>query len=296
MRWGLFVVSALSCCVGIAQPTVLETYGDSVTAGFLSRTDVTAAPPLSDVSHMISDMAMFEITGNPNYIAPLHAPDLAWPSVLSRLEAKAGIPMTVVNRAVSGAAASDVVGQVQGAPAASGPVVALILIGHNDLCNRPDTPDTLAAGYYNNVNQALAAWDGRHTGSMMYLLPVGEINRVYHTLSGYVWFSSDQGKYACEESWKRLFPYCPWYADQFAAGSLDAYMNPRLAAFDQMLDRLAKEWEAKSGKNHFRFLANIQQEAYEKEYFAIDCFHLSPQGQSRIAERISQALNPADWE
>jgi hypothetical protein len=73
-------------------------------------------------------------------------------------------------------------------------------------------------------------------------------------------------------------------------------MNPRLAAFDQMLDKLATEWNTKSGKNNqYHFLATVQQVNYEKEYFAVDCFHMSPIGQSTMATRISEQVSPADW-
>ena len=51
-----------------------------------------------------------------------------------------------------------------------------------------------------------------------------------------------------------------------------------------------KEWNRKSEHNHFVFLDDILQDTYEKEFFAVDCYHLSAYGQSALADGIFKSI------
>jgi hypothetical protein len=111
----LFIVSIFSIS-SRADSRVLEAYGDSLTAGFLSNTDLTAPPNLDGVSQIMSDLVMYKMTSNPKYLEPHQKPELAWPQVLAGLLANEMGPLTVGNYAVSGAHTSDLLSQVQRAP------------------------------------------------------------------------------------------------------------------------------------------------------------------------------------
>lgn len=90
----------------------LETYGDSLTAGFLSNTSLMTPPPLKDISKIISDLAMFKLTDLVQYIEPHQSRTLAWPSQLAEILRKDGSRVEVENRAVSGSTSADLQSQL----------------------------------------------------------------------------------------------------------------------------------------------------------------------------------------
>jgi lysophospholipase L1-like esterase len=276
---------------GFAAPHI-ETYGDSITAGFLSHTDVTRAPTLTQMSEIISDLAMFlmDKEKNRDYVAKEHAPELAWPSVLSKKIDPAG-PVQLYNYAVSSSRTWEMEGQVKANRITAGDTRAFFFIGHNDLCNNMDAPANIGKEFGAQFSRAIAAWDATHKNSIAYLIPVADIHRVYEALDGYVWYKGGKRDYTCVDSWTKFFPYCPSHYKKRQAGTLDAYMKPRLAAMNGALDDLANEWTKKSTSNKFAYLKDAHDTAYEKELFAVDCFHLSARGQTMVANRVLQLVN-----
>lgn len=269
----------------------IEVYGDSISAGFLSRTRVTAAPPLSEVGVTISNLAMYlmDREKNKHYVDKEHAPDLAWPALVAKEIDPAG-PVKLYNNAVSSSRAWEMAGQVRSNKAPAGKTRAFFFIGHNDLCNNLDTPKNIAAAFGNEMDDALRLWDAAHSDSVAYLVPVADIHRVYKALDGFIWHRGTKKNYTCMDSWTKFFPYCASHYAKFKVGALDTYMVPRLDAMNDMLDARALAWSKKSTKNRFVYLKNAHDTPYLKEFFAVDCFHMSPEGQRQIADRVLEML------
>lgn len=267
----------------------MEAYGDSLTAGFLTDTNVTKPPPLKDISSLISDLAMFLMTKNRSYMAKHHAPQLAWVSVLSKKLFPTG-SIVLDNHAVSAARTFEILGQVQSHKDRGEPSTSFFFAGHNDLCNNTDLPSHIGYAYRLEIGRALAAWDAVHQNSTAYLVPVSDIHRVYAALTGYVWYRGTQSDYRCEDSWAKFFPYCPSHLAKFKLGQLESYMKPRLAAMNRALDDLTFEWNKKSRTNKFVYLKGAHDVAYEPAFFAVDCFHLSEIGQRKLAERADYLI------
>lgn len=290
----------LSCvCIALASAgawagtdPVLETYGDSLTAGFLSHTDVTHPPPLRTVSSTLSDLAMFKVTNNRKYIEPHHAPTQAWPAVVARKLAEKGTKLLVDNRAVSGARLHEVMGQVGGVKEERQETIAFFFAGHNDLCDNEDDPEAIAAYFTARLRNIVDAWAVKHRNSTAYLLPVADIHRVYSTLNRLAWFKGSQHNYTCNDSWEKLFPYCLSNARRLKAGTLDAYLVPRIEAVNRAIRKAADELTKTVGSNRVRFLDLTQEMAkpFEPGFFAIDCYHLSAEGQRLVGEKVAAAM------
>jgi lysophospholipase L1-like esterase len=266
----------------------LEAFGDSLTAGFLSGTTLTAAPPLPEISDIISDMALFKLIKNPAVLVKLHRPDLAWPQLLAQLEGKRlSARVSVDNQAVSGAHVANLVSQVSRVRVSNETTQAYFFIGHNDLCNNPKEVTSLVGELINHYRVGLEAWDKTHEGGTAYLIPVAAIQDVYEVLHGYKWYTGPKVNYTCEDSWDKLFPYCRSYHRLYKTGKLEEYLIPRVRGINQGLEKLAEEWDRRSlRKNHFRFLKDFDRLSFRPEFFAVDCYHISPAVQRAIAEAL----------
>jgi lysophospholipase L1-like esterase len=277
-----------------ATPAVIESYGDSLTVGFLSNTDVTSHPPLSLIGQIYTDIAKWKIEQDPKYIAPYTKPENSWPVQLANQMAGAGPAPVVYNRAVSGSRSADLLKQVQSLTAPDGSAIAFFFMGHNDLCTpSTDTVDGIANNFQANYDRAIAEWDARHHDTTAYIIPVGDIHRVFAQLDGYVWHRGfEDSDLSCYDSWTRLFPYCPRYAHMQEKGKLEGYLKPRLDAMNARLATQVIEWNRKSvSGNRFVYLDGIQNQDYQTAYFAVDCFHLSSQGQRALSEAIYHKIN-----
>ena len=294
-----FVVGALGCLLqsllastGLAQDITIETYGDSLTAGFLSGTNVTAAPPLDVLSKIWSDLVMFKMSGDRKYLAPHHRADLAWPAQLAKSWKTGGINVSVKNYAVSEDRTKDLLQQLKGARPTEH-AASFFFIGHNDLCDNNDSPEAIGAQFAKEYGAALKAWDEKNHGATAYLVPVGDIYRVYKLLEGVVWHNRSGRSYRCDDSWTKFFPYCTSYYKMLKAGTLEETLAPRINAMNAALENLAKDWTKNSKRNRFKSITNMQAKPYEKDYFAVDCFHLSDVGQAAIAENFAKEIgNP----
>ena len=277
------------------SPRDLETYGDSITAAFLSGTSVTSPPPLSgegSVSEIVTDLANYLFNGEKEKLVKHHAPDVAWPVLLGKQLAASGEKFAVKNYAVSGARVKDLSSQVSRSSRTSGyGTMAFFFIGHNDLCNANDDPKVIADRLMVDYKKALAEWNAKHEGAVAYLLPIADVHRVFHTLKGYVWHKNGTKRYACEDSWERLFPYCPSHAKKLKAGTIDDYFVPRLREINRAIGELATELNrASGGKNRFAYAEGIMSKPFEADFFAVDCYHLSAAGQKRVADGAVEYL------
>jgi len=301
LGWLFATVSffTLGNSIAVGHPNVIEAYGDSLTAGFLSGTSLTAPPPNRGVtaddlsiSKLLHDMLLYRITGDTSLLVPEHWPQLAWPQVLSELEQTSSHAISVHNEAISGAEIKDLMGQVQGAPVNRRKTQAFFYIGHNDLCNTSMTPDEQAQSYYEQYAAALQYWDQNHQNSEAILVPLLDLSRVFTLLDGYVWYKGPEATYDCDFSWTRLFPYCPSYLPMYKKGELPGYVQPRVEAMNQELHTLAEQMEEKStGSNHFSVLDHVYDQQFSPDYFAVDCYHLSAVGQQTIATTFKTLLD-----
>ena len=196
----------------------------------------------------------------------------------------------VRNHARSGNKSWELINQVREVKSTETPVVAFYFLGHNDLCTNEDTPETFGERYQNTMREALQEWDRRHQKSVVYLMPIGEISRVYETLDGYVWRKTAAGSFSCQDSWMNYFPYCRSYYQKHVEKTLRSELEPKITQMNASLSRLALELTGQSSGNRFYYLEGINQGPYRPKDFAVDCFHLSSNGQKVIAEAVYHAI------
>jgi lysophospholipase L1-like esterase len=281
-----FYVSALASETGV---TKIEAFGDSLSAGFLSNTKVVEAPPLPELSRIVSDLAAYKLFHNLNYLKPHQNAAWAWPQRLSELLASGGGKIEVLNYAVSGAFTKDLSQEVKEAPSAE-ESWSFFFIGHNDLCRNAAPPETVAKKFKESYQKALTEWDAKHKNAVGFIVPVGDIHRVYAALEGYVWHQSKGAKLSCWDSWSLYFPYCPSYAKLQRTHQLEGFLAPRIQAMNSALSDMVNEWNHKSLQNRFLFLDGVHDRDYEPRLFAVDCFHLSSQGQEALATSVYETL------
>jgi lysophospholipase L1-like esterase len=289
------VLIALAARANAIPVSRIEAYGDSISAGLLSMSPVDGVTSLREVDGIIKDFVRYSCSRDPKYLTAHEARDKAWPRRLAELMGDnlqgTGAAIPVDNLAVSRARSAALLGQVESAPHHDPATAAFFLIGHNDLKDNPRSPDEIASIYSSEYARALVAWDQRHLASTAYLVPIGDLPRVYSTLKGFVWYRSARHDYRCDDSWSVYFPYGRQYYFLFRRHELESDLDPRIHAMNSALERLAVELDRSSRRNHFRFVHGIHDLAYRSEYFAVDCFHLSVTGQQRLAEAIYREID-----
>ncbi len=288
-----FIVGIFAFCAAgmgvVAAPEVIETYGDSISAGFLSATAHNDHVPLFEVSRIWTDLASYVATGDVAKYEKLHAPDLAWPN---QLKAAWGAKY-LLNRAITGAVAADMAQQIAKTPKIKKDVSvgAFIFIGHNDICKSQVDEEDFEKQYYDEMQAAITAWDTKHDGATLYLLPTGEIDRIYKTLEGSVWHRSNKVTLTCNDTWERFFPFCAENNKRRKDGTLSDYLISRGKIVRKVLKRLAIDWNRDTKqKNQFMFLADLLSGEYQRDYFAVDCYHLSEKGQKVLAGDVLKKI------
>ena len=280
-------------CSSRAQTIILEAFGDSLTAGLLAHTNTTHHNELSDVSVILSDLTMFKLTKDRSYLLKHERPQSAWPQVLANLLSTKKTQFEVRNYGLSGARSDTLESQVNQAKAVSeaDPTIAFFFIGHNDLCHNTESPEMLVSDYSTNFNKAISEWDRRHKGSKAYFMSIAEINRIYPLLDNHVWYEGDKGRYRCNENWERLFPYCISHYKKFQEKTLDSYLVPRIEAINHSLFAMAEEWKKKSTRNQYFHIEMDSRAEFKKNYFAVDCYHLSKDGQAFVTDQIIKQIS-----
>ena len=280
-------------CSSRAQTIILEAFGDSLTAGLLAHTNTTHHNELSDVSIILSDLTMFKLTKDRSYLLKHERPQSAWPQVLANLLSTKETQFEVRNYGLSGAQSNTLETQVIQAKAVSEaePNIAFFFIGHNDLCHNTGSQEMLVSDYSTNFNKAISEWDRRHKGSKAYFMSIAEINRIYPLLDNHVWYEGDKGRYRCNENWERLFPYCISHYKKFQEKTLDSYLVPRIEAINHYLFAMAEEWKKKSTRNQYFHIEMDSRAEFKKNYFAVDCYHLSKDGQAFVTDQIIKQIS-----
>ena len=126
MKWAFLFLTCAQLQAGN-----LEAYGDSLTAGLLSGTKVTAPPSLEEISSILTDYGRFILTRDPRFMDRHHRKDLAWPEKISSL-LPGNRPDKVLNLAVSRARSFNLSSQVELADPSTN-TNAFFFIGHNDI-------------------------------------------------------------------------------------------------------------------------------------------------------------------
>lgn len=268
-----------------AEALQIEAYGDSLTAGFLSGTQVTSPPPLQDISDILTDMATSFRLKDRSGLARHHYPKLAWPQqVVNDLRAK-GVDAQLRNYAVSGSRSYDLLAQIK-KNTQSGKTVAFFFIGHNDLCDQYNSTSDMTFNYKLGVKDALKEWARRHKNSEAFILPVGKVDEVFSLLAGYKWKRGKNHDFTCDQNWERNFPYCRAHFKKYKAGTLDAFLKERIRGLNDTLRDIVDELAKEDTKNSYVLLKDTHGVSYGKEHFAIDCYHLSSEGQESLAGRV----------
>lgn len=293
MRYLLAVLCTGVWCNWINAATLhVEAYGDSLTAGFLAGTSVTSPPPLTEVSKMMSDMTSFKLADRTK-LDKHHYPQLAWPQqVVNELKARGNPDIQLHNYAVSGSRSYHMGSQIRANKVADSSV-AFFFIGHNDLCDDYPTKEDMVDTYISYVEDSLKQWGKSHKNSEAYVLPVGKVDEVYKLLAGYTWKKTASHDFTCDQNWERNFPYCRANFKRYKAATLDKYLKERITLMNTALEKLVLSQQKADSQNRYVYLTDTHNASYQKEHFAVDCFHLSEKGDADLASRVVSGIDKA---
>lgn len=272
---------------------VIETFGDSLTHGIFAKTSVTSSTPQL-VSHLMGEMSKFGLTRDVGHIEPYGNKSDAWPNYLKdQFESESSQSVSVANASMIMNDTNDLLKQVRQINFSStSDVMAFFFIGHNDLCPSLDESiGALTRRFKVQYRNALLEWDQMHDGAKAYILPVGNVDEAFSLLNHYTWFETTNGKkHQCNDQWGLYFPYCRRMGALAGVGRLKEVLRPRIEAMNIELRELVDEMNQRSGKNHYRYVGDMSDIPFEVSYFAVDCFHLSSQGQRAIARNLRRFL------
>jgi lysophospholipase L1-like esterase len=266
----------------------IEAYGDSVTSGFLSDTQLESKRPFSDISKLMFQLGL--TLGKEENLQGFSRFELAWPKKLSELS---GTTPKVTNLAVPNVGTDALVNQVALSTDESG-VSAFVFIGHNDLCRTVNWSDAQVAAYYeHHIEKGVKLWEEKHQKSTLYFLPVGRIDRIYKNLWDFTWNKTDYSENRCRDIYLKYIPMCLPVADLALKGKLESVIGERTKQLNRILENVVQK-NAKGSKNSYQYLSSLEQVEYQREWFAMDCFHLSSEGQKQLAEKVWQSIQPAE--
>jgi lysophospholipase L1-like esterase len=262
-----------------------EAYGDSLTIGFFADRKSLTDPSLSlsDVENAYS--SVFWTLGTERGLLKLSKPELAWPT---RLKESLSPSTPIDNRAVPNASSSDLTDQVRKGGSSVNDAIALFFMGHNDICDLVQlSDDELVNQFTQNFSRALDDWSSRHSRSIAYLVPVGDIGRLYMTLWDYEWTKGQK----CSDTYLTHIPFCSRLAKMGQKGSLAAFTKKRTDKLNLALRKLAIEKSnGNAGGNVFHFVEGMENIEIRPSFFALDCFHFSEEGQKFFAEKVKNAI------
>jgi lysophospholipase L1-like esterase len=288
----LVLTFSLLAVANADSPKAIEAYGDSLTAGFLSTYSIDSPPPLKTISTTLSDLARFVLTKDRKYTRKYEDKDLAW---VTQVAKKLGVPADQIhNHAFTGARGFDLMEQVNDYRGPTEATAAFFLIGHNDICKDARAAEVLGEDVAEHYLQALQKWDQNHRGATAYLLPVANVDQVFDELDKVVWYKSDQTEYSCRESWEVLFPYCPRYTLMRHQGTLREFLRDRIESINSHVESLVKNWKS-TRNNQLEFVRDGKTFPLKREYFAIDCYHLSETGQRAVGDHLASFLSKPVW-
>lgn len=290
------VISGLFFLSTSLQAVTVEAFGDSLTHGFFAKTALAGSTPAYALG-VVGDLVLFKITNDASYVDKYGGPQNAWPRIVADALTEAGASSPVNNLAVTGGSSKGLLAQVDKLKyTGAKDVRAFFFIGHNDLCpGLMESAETLAKKFVANYERALVKWDATHDGSTAYILPVGNVTEVYEVLSNYVWFESTNGeKYKCDTNWSIYFPYCPVYSELLKEGKLRQVLTPRIDLMNKQLEQLVHHFSKSTNRNRFFYLDKLHEAKFQSNLAAVDCFHLSAQGQKSLSEAVVKELKSLD--
>lgn len=292
MRHLFLVISVFLSSITFSQTTVMETYGDSLTTGLLNYTNITENNELNSVSAILSDLSTFKLTNDRSFLKKHEWAEFSWPAYLTSRLKNTETQFEIRNFALSGARSNELIEEVAKAPQpeANRNVIAFFFIGHNDLCYHKGNPESLSQDYFNNVQRAIEEWDKKHQDARAYLISVAEVQNIYPVLDELVWHDGPRARYRCNENWTLFFPYCPTFYKKHKQGTLNDYLIPRVEALNESLDKIVETMKRNGGRNQYFRLNKSMGAEFRKEYFALDCYHLSRNGQEFLANELYQAI------
>jgi lysophospholipase L1-like esterase len=281
--------------VDSAHSTTVEGYGDSLTSGFFNYTH--AWEPFWETQAQRQNLRMYALAHNffPRRanarLATEEDRNRAW---LAKLGAKMQTiygDVRWINRGVTMARARDLFGQIVRPEPVQERVFAFFFMGHNDLCETGTNGfDTQA--FVNQYHAGLAHWDANHQNATAFLIPIGDIPRVFQTVDRYIWNQSPRGEFlTCQEIRQRFFPFCQ---KAYAPGGSPAIVSMNRWYLNDSLAVLAAYWSqiGKPRGNRYVYLEGALDEPYYPQYFGADCFHLSEAGHDAVADSIFRRAFP----
>ena len=275
-----------------AQAMIMETYGDSLTAGLLDYTNINGKNELEKVSSILSDLTMFKLTQDRSFLKKHERAEYSWPNLLAQKLTGGSSNIEIRNYALTGARTNALMEEVKKATTTTDAddVIAFFFIGHNDLCHTKGSAEELKSEFTSNFFSALRDWDRKHLGARAYLISVAEVQYLYPVLDGITWYDGPKAKYRCNENWENLFPYCPAFYKKYKEGSLNEYLNPRIKEINDSLTEIVDTMKTESQRNQYFRVEMTPGAHFKSDFFAVDCYHLSSQGQSFVADQIYQSM------
>lgn len=277
----LFILLSFS-----ANAQVMETFGDSLTAGTLSKTSILNTSK-SYVSQIMGDLVKYALLKEEKYLNKYGEKSDAWPA---KLKDMLGDINELHNYAVPGAVTSDLVPHVKKALTTTPQTFAFFLMGHNDLCDNGLTPAAMAEKFKKQYRSALIEWDKKRENSTAFLLDVGEVHSMITAMNGYIWEKKGGHEYTCNQTWETYIPYCSAYSKLVKQNKIKEVVGKQIEAMNASLDDLVAEMNSRSSKNTFKHVKYWHGE-FQPEFSASDCFHLSKKGQETLADQVFQALH-----
>jgi len=282
------------------RPVIVEAYGDSLTAALLGGEKNLENPPgLKEVSSTLSDLAMYLITKEAKYKDPYEHRTTGWPARLAKkLSAHHGIPFEAHNYGVISAETFELPEQLKGLPAGTSKrTLAFVFIGHNDFAVDMDkSVEALAEKHRKGLADFFKEWDKRHSFSSLFIIPVGDVYKVYHRMNDLTWYQNQTVTYKCNDSWEKFFPYARSYYQLFKAGQINEYFIPRIEAFRRVERETARNWNWTSFTNSYYYYEPKKPFPYEPRNFAVDCFHLAGNGQEEIAQATFDTVHSEQFD
>lgn len=279
-------------------PKTMAASGDSITAGAL------AGFKRSDAHNPLVIFKFLYFIGKVGYTRSIYAFESrarSWatgdsPKVrthasrLNELNASSNSRLAAYNASVSGATSHDIKIQIdsilswshktlgQGAPD-----YVMLAIGANDACQNTNSEMTPVSTYANNVRNAIFRILEASDSSRVLVSGIPDLNHLRNV---------------AEDSWLGLPPVSTckqmWALHKFCNNVLvekdlskRAEVTKRIFAYQDELEYIRQEANARFGKDRVRFAFDVHNYRFTDDEISIDCFHPNVHGQ--------QALSDVTW-
>lgn len=262
----------------------IEAYGDSLTSGFLADTQLTPKRPFYEMGQLMFQLGL--TLGKEEKLQTFSRFELAWPKKLSEI---AGSNPKLSNWAVPNVGVDALVNQADQMPETQG-ASAFVFIGHNDLCRTVGWTDGQVADYFKvHIENGVKKWEEKHQNSTLYFLPVGRMDKVYQKLWDFKWNETDRTTNRCRDIYLKYIPMCLPIAELALKGKVESVIGERAKKMNRVLEDVAQKNNG-GNKNRYQYLSSMEKVEFKEDLFAMDCFHLSAEGQKQLAETVWKAI------